>query len=178
MTIAAANTEIAYVADGASVAYSLACEVQLAGDFVATLDSVVTTAYVLTGLGSSGGVVCTFTVAPTAGVRVVLARIAPYNRVLYDYGLGGLNPDTLDDDLDRLDMQTQQIATILNRVPRVKRGDLTIGLDLVPEASKLWAWNGAANAVVNVDVTTVTPLGVAMTALGQSIVTSATTAAA
>ena len=39
MTIAAANTEIAYVADGASVAYSLACEVQLAGDFVATLDT-------------------------------------------------------------------------------------------------------------------------------------------
>mgnify|MGYP003386305419 CR=1 FL=1 len=171
----AADTEIAYAGNGVTVAFAFPFEVAKASHFEATIDGAVVTTYTLSGLGVDTGGTCTFTTAPANAAAVVLARVAPYARTDFDYQEGGeLAATTLDDDLDRAAMVSQQLATTLKRVPRVKRGDLTVGLDLVPEASTLLAWNAGATALVNVDAVTVSPTGVVMTSLGQSLVTAAT----
>jgi hypothetical protein len=172
MPTSAADTEIAYAGNGVTQAFAFPFEVRKASHFEATIDGVVTTAYTLSGLGVDTGGTCTFTTPPASLAEVVLARVAPYARTDFDYQEGGeLAAATLDDDIDDQSMQTQQIATILKRVPKVKRGDLTTVLDLVPETGTLLGWSGTSLA--NVDPVTVTPTAIVMSGVGQDLATAA-----
>ncbi len=174
MPTSAADTEIAYIGNGATVAYPFPFEVAQASHFEATIDGVVVTDYTLSGLGVDSGGTCTFSSAPASLAAVVLARIVPYARSAFDYQEGGeLAAATLDADIDDENMQIQQLATVLKRVPKVARGNLTAPLDLVPEASKLLAWDGAGLGLTNVDAATVTPASVVMSTVGQQLVTAA-----
>ena len=173
MPTSAADTEIAYAGNGVTQAFPFDFEVRKASHFEATIDGVVVTGYTLSGLGVDTGGTCTFTSPPASLAVVVLARVVPYARSDFDYQEGGeLAAATLDDDIDDENMQIQQLATILKRAPKVKRGNLTAALDLVPEASKLLAWDGAGAGLTNVDAADVTPVDVVMSTVGQQLVTA------
>lgn len=123
MPVKAADTEITYTGDGVSTAFPFPFEVAVAGDFAATLDGSTTTAYSLSGLGVDTGGTCTFSVAPSPGAAVVLYRNAAYDRQLVDYQSGGeFAADTVDADMDRTVMLTQQLATLFGRSLRGPRG--------------------------------------------------------
>ena len=174
MPTSAADTEITYIGNGVTIAFPFPFEVSKASHFEATIDGAVVTAYTLSGLGVDAGGTCTFTTPPDSLAEIVLARVAPYARTDFDYQEGGeLAANTLDEDVDRTVQLSQQLATTLKRVPKVKRGDLTKSLDLVPEASKLLAWDASAAGLVNVDVTDVSPSSVVTTSYGQSLMTAA-----
>ena len=124
MPTSAAATEIAYTGNGVTVAYPFPFEVAKAAHFEATIDGVVVTDYTLSGLGVDTGGTCTFTTAPASLAVVVLARIAPYARTDFDYQEGGeLAASTLDEDIDRAVMLSQQLATICDRSIRAPRGE-------------------------------------------------------
>lgn len=174
MPTSAADTEITYIGNGVTIAFPFPFEISKASHFEATIDGAVVTAYTLSGLGVDAGGTCSFTDPPASLAEIVLARVAPYARTDFDYQEGGeLAANTLDEDVDRTVQLSQQLATTLKRVPKVKRGDLTKSLDLVPEASKLLAWDASAAGLVNVDVTDVSPSSVVTTSYGQSLMTAA-----
>lgn len=177
MSLSAADTEKQFTGNGVSTAYALPAEIQLATDFEAQIDGVVTSSYTLTGLGSDTGVTCTFDSPPDNGAEIVLRRNAPYDRTLVQYAFGDFNPETLNGDFDRAVMLIQQLATLAKRTPRGPVGDLTLGLDLDPEASKLLAWSSDARSLVNVDVATVSPASLIFTAIGQALAVAADAAA-
>lgn len=177
MPLIAADTEIRYTASGSAV-YVLPCEIEVASDFVAEIDGVATSAYTLSGVGLDTGVTCTFDVAPSIGAEIVLARVAPYDRQRYDYQLGDFNPDTIDADIDRMGMLVQQLATILKRVPRAKRGRLDLALELEPSAGELLGWSGDGLSLVNVSLATISAGTVLLTAIGEALATAANEAAA
>jgi hypothetical protein len=124
MPTSAADTEITYIGNGVTVAFPFPFEVSKASHFEATIDGAVVTAYTLSGLGVDTGGTCTFTDPPASLAVVVLARVAPYARTDFDYQEGGeLAAATLDEDIDRAVMLSQQLATISDRSIRAPRGE-------------------------------------------------------
>ena len=179
MPTSAADTEITYIGNGVTVAFPFPFEVSKASHFEATIDGAVVTAYTLSGLGVDTGGTCSFTDPPDSLAEIVLARVAPYARTDFDYQEGGeLAANTLDEDIDRAVMLSQQLATALKRVPQVKRGDLSRSLTLTPEASKLLAWDSSAAGLVNVDPVTISPSTTVLSAIGAAIATAADAASA
>ena len=178
MPLIAADTEIRYTGNGVGAVFVLPCEIEVATDFLATIDDVVTTAYTLSGVGNDTGVTCTFDLPPPNGSEIVLARVAPYDRQRYDYQLGDFNPDTIDADIDRMGMLVQQLATTLKRVPRAKRGRLDLSLELTPSPGDLLAWAGDGLSIVNVDPSTISLSALVFTAIGQALATAANAAGA
>lgn len=177
MPLAAAVTEQLYLGDGVSTGpYVLSAEIEVATDLVVTIDSVVTTAYTVSGIGNDAGVSVTFGTAPPNGAEIVLARVAPYDRTRYDYQLGNFKPDTVDADVDRVVMQIQQLATTLLRVPQVARGKTSLNLGLTPEANKLIGWSADALSLVNLTAATITPAALVFSAIGQLLAVAATQA--
>ena len=179
MALTPARTEGLYYGDGSSVGpYVLEAQVDIDTDLVVTIDGVVTTAYTVAGIGAGGNVSVTFDAPVASLAEIVIARMTPYDRTRYDYTIGQFRPDTVDADLNRLGMQSQQLATALLRVPQAKRGHLELDLKLNPEASRLLSWSGDGLALVNVDPATVTPASVVFTTIGRELATAADEAAA
>lgn len=169
MPTSAADTEITYTGNGVTVAYPFPFEVAKAAHFEATIDGVVVTDYTLSGLGVDTGGTCTFTTAPASLAVVVLARIAPYARTDFDYQEGGeLAASTLDEDIDRAVMLSQQLATMSKRVPQVKRGDLTRSLVLTPEDGTVLGW--ASGALANLTLSSLSPSTVLVSDAGAALV--------
>ena len=177
MPLAAAVTEQLYLGDGVSTGpYVLSAEIEVATDLVVTIDSVVTTAYSVSGIGNDAGVSVTFDSPPANGAEIVLARVAPYDRTRYDYQLGNFKPDTVDADVDRVVMQIQQLATALLRVPQLPRGKTSLNLQLTPEANKLIGWSADALSLINLTPATITPAALVFSAIGQLLAVAATQA--
>ena len=176
MPTSAADTEITYIGNGVTVAFPFPFEVSKASHFEATIDGAVVTAYTLSGLGVDTGGTCSFTDPPDSLAEIVLARVAPYARTDFDYQEGGeLAANTLDEDIDRAVMLSQQLATTLKRVPQVKRGDLTKVLDLTPEDGTVLGW--AAGGLANLQPSTISPSTVLVSAAGEALVGAASAAA-
>lgn len=179
MPVIQQDTEVAQIGNGVAVAFTFACEVTKAADIEVSIDGLVTSAYVLTGLGVDGGCTVTFTTAPANLARIVFRRIVPYSRTDFDYQtLGVFEANTVDDDIERVIMQVQQLRTMLKRAPLAPVATLGLNLSLVPEASKLWAWSADALSMVNVSAATITPSSVIFSTLGQQLAVAATKEAA
>ena len=179
MPIPAQDPEISYVASGGTV-FPFPFKVQFSTDFKATVNGTVSTDYILSGLGLDAGGNCTFNTAPVNGAVVVLSRVVPYNRQLYDYQpYGDFQADTVDADIDRLVMQIQQLSTQLKRTIGVPVGQsLTLGLAVAPEASKFLRWASDALSITNVDIATFSPASIAVSAYIQTLLDDADAATA
>lgn len=111
-----------------------------------------TTHYSVSGVGVDGGGNVTFVSAPANGAVVVRIREMAYDRATDYQENGDLLAQTADDDFDRIVMMAQQLNEKLARAISLKVG--TTGVDNVlpdPEASYLIRWNGAANALENLN---------------------------
>lgn len=170
MPVQAADTEIVYTGNGSATVFAFPFKIQQAADFAALVAGSLTTAYSLAGIDDDNGGTCTFDTAPASGAAVVLYRVVPYDRTLTDYQeVGEFAANTVDSDVDRVVMQTQQLATAMKRTPQLAVGSSLDGLTLTPEASTLLQWNAAGDAIVNVSPSVITPDTVGITAYIETL---------
>jgi len=136
------ETYISYNANGTVPTFAYPFKIVGAADIVVKVAGVVktlTTHYALSGIGAAGGGNVTFVVNPTGTVE--LYREVPYNRET-DYAENGdLIAQTLDDDLDRIVMQTQQLKRDIDRAVAVPHGWTATGLVMsTAAAAKMYVW--------------------------------------
>lgn len=88
--------------DGTTTVVAYSFPVLSSGDLVVTIDGVVTTAYTLTGVGSSVGGTITFSTAPANGAKIVKYRSTALRRdTEYQYQ-GDFRADVVNPDFNRL----------------------------------------------------------------------------
>lgn len=111
---------------------------------VVTADGAAASGYTVDGVGEEGGGNITFSVAPANGVEVLRERLVPYERENDYQRNGAWREDTVDEDMDLLEMQIQQLKAISDRSPKLAAGSAVAGDDFelpAPVASKLIGWN-------------------------------------
>lgn len=121
MTVAAFPSYTYYWGDGVQTAFAYPFEVERPEDFVAYLDDLQVTNYTLTGLGNETGGLCTFTVAPSLGMSLVLMRRLPLDQETMYPAYSPFPAAAHEKTLDRLCMQVQQLEEELERASRLKR---------------------------------------------------------
>lgn len=182
MPVAANDTEVVYIGNGATSVFPFSFEIQREEDIVVYWDGAVALVnYTVSGVGSPSGGSVTFApgAIPANGVVVVIARAVAYERSLVDYQPNGaFSADTVDFDVDRVVMMVQQHETALKRTPQIPVGSSLAGLPLTPTPLGLLQWNGAADAIVATDVATLSPGSVAVTAYAQTLLAAADEVAA
>lgn len=179
MPVQAADTEIVYTGNGSATVFAFPFKIQQAADFAALVGGAPVSAYSLTGINDDNGGTCTFDVAPANGAPIVLYRVVPYDRTLTDYQeVGEFAADTVDADVDRVVLQTQQIATTLKRVPKMPIGAPLTDYVFAPSPGGLLAWDLSGQNLVTVDPATLSPGTIVVTPYIQTLLDDATAAAA
>lgn len=96
---------------------------------------VLTTDYTLSGVGAEAGGNATLTSGATLNDVMTIYGATPYERTS-DYGTGGdFKASTLNKDLDRLVMMSQQLDTRLNRTLTLNIADPATGMELAIETA-------------------------------------------
>jgi hypothetical protein len=91
MTVSTTQTSISYTGDGATVAFSYPFLILESNDLEVRLNGVVTGAYTVSGVGSPGGGLVTFTTAPASGVGMTITRFTDLTQ-LTDYDFSASAP--------------------------------------------------------------------------------------
>lgn len=121
---------------------------------VATL--ALTTDYVVTGSGNQSGGSITTTVAPTATQKLSILRNVPFTQLTHYVPNDPFPAASHEQALDKLTMETQQLNEGLSRSITLPPNATGLSTNLpLPAANNLIGWNQAANALQNVDPTTI-----------------------
>lgn len=121
---------------------------------VATL--ALTTDYVVTGSGNQSGGSITTTVAPTATQKLSILRNVPFTQLTHYVPNDPFPAASHEQALDKLTMETQQLNEGLSRSLTLPPNVTAVSTNLpAPVASNLIGWNPTANALQNVDPTTI-----------------------
>lgn len=121
---------------------------------VATL--ALTTDYVVTGSGNQSGGSITTTVAPTATQKLSILRNVPFTQLTHYVPNDPFPAASHEQALDKLTMETQQLNEGLSRSITLPPNATGLSTNLpLPAANNLIGWNSAANALQNVDPTTI-----------------------
>lgn len=114
------------------------------------------TDYVVTGSGNQSGGSITTTVAPTATQKLSILRNVPFTQLTHYVPNDPFPAASHEQALDKLTMETQQLNEGLSRSITLPPNatDLSTNLPL-PAPNNLIGWNLAANALQNVDPTTI-----------------------
>lgn len=157
MPVEAGTSEFTYLGDGVTKTFPFPSRFFTDDDLSVGLNSVEqsSSTYTVTGAGSATGGSVTFTVAPAAGVKVMLLR-RPEASQLVDFVNGQtILEGTLDNALDRLTMLVQYLLRLSERTIRVS--DLDVSVDMIlpnkaDRSSKIFGFdaNGKPSAVVPV----------------------------
>jgi hypothetical protein len=103
----------------------------------------------VTGIGVSTGGNITYPTAGPAlatGLELVILRTVPYTQELDITNQDGFLPETLEDELDMLEMQIQQLAATVDRAPLFPHGTEGRTFDDIPEGH-LWRADFYGNGV-------------------------------
>lgn len=121
---------------------------------VATL--ALTTDYVVTGSGNQLGGSITTTVAPTATQKLSILRNVPFTQLTHYVPNDPFPAASHEQALDKLTMETQQLNEGLSRSITLPPNATGLSTNLpLPAANNMIGWNQAANALQNVDPTTI-----------------------
>ncbi|ASN73053.1 hypothetical protein R2B_p016 [Ralstonia phage DU_RP_II] len=121
---------------------------------VATL--ALTTDYVVAGSGNQSGGSITTTVAPTATQKLSILRNVPFTQLTHYVPNDPFPAASHEQALDKLTMETQQLNEGLSRSLTLPPNVTAVSTNLpAPVASNLIGWNPTANALQNVDLTTI-----------------------
>ena len=133
------------------------------------IDKTYTTAeYTVTGIDTNAGEVTIIAGALAATYDLIISRVVPYTQELDIVNQGGFYPDTAEEQLDAMVMQTQQIAADVARTMKVAVGETLTDLPAASlRASKFPVFNAAG------DLTVTSGLG-ADAALRTDLATAAT----
>lgn len=105
-------TANSYTGNGVATVYAYTFKLLDEGDLLVEVDNVVqtlSTHYTVSGVGNSGGGNVTFVTAPPNGDAVELSRDMEFARATDYQENGDLQASTLDEDIDRVVMLTQQV---------------------------------------------------------------------
>lgn len=91
-----------YTGNGSSTVYAYTFLLLAAADLVVKIDGTTTTAYTLSGIGTSSGGNVTFTTAPASGATVLISREIPLSRSIEYQTNGDFRASTVNLDFNRL----------------------------------------------------------------------------
>ncbi len=118
--------------------------------------------YTVSGVGNDNGGNVDFTTAPANGIKVTLLRTLPLTQLTDLPTQGPLSTTSVENQLDRLAMLTQQMQEQIDRALLLVVESTLSGLTLTPAASNYLQWNASADGITNVasvtpSTTTVSP---------------------
>ena len=142
-----------YTGNGVTTVFPYTFKLLAQADIEVTVDGVVktlTTDYTVSGVGVDGGGNVTFVTAPANGTTVVLHRAMAYKRDIDYQENGDLPAATLDEDVDRVVMMTQQLGEQNDRSIHMTVGTTGVDTELpAPEAGKAIGWNATEDGLTN-----------------------------
>lgn len=156
------NPIASFVTNGVTTVFPYAFTLLELGDLVVTLDDLpVTSGFSVSGIGSTGGNV-TFSVAPSNGQALVLARILPLRRTNDYQDVSEIEAEVLNKDFDRIIQMLQQMGGDNLRLIKLPIGtatDQTIEATPGDRANMLVGFDSSGNVTVlapaDLDLTTV-----------------------
>lgn len=114
------------------------------------------TDYLVTGSGNQSGGSITTTVAPTATQKLSILRSVPFTQLTHYVPNDPFPAASHEQALDKLTMETQQLNEGLSRSITLPPNATGLSTNLpLPAPNNLIGWNPAANALQNVDPTTI-----------------------
>ena len=148
MSVPVQTPVASFTANGVTTVFPYAYLLLSSGDLQVTLDGVVlTSGFVISGVGSVSGGNVTFSVAPASGT-LILRRKMSLSRLVDYVEAGDLLAATLNLDLDRIWMVMQGLqsdATRSIKLPEETLTDQTIADDAATRASKLLGFDALGN---------------------------------
>lgn len=151
MTVGSGVPYNEHTGNGTATVFAYEFTILEAGDFVATIDGTVTSAYSLTGVGNPAGGTCVFDTAPASGAVVLLRRVVALVRETDYQTNGDLQAETINADLDRLMMAIQDVGTGNAAIGNVIRAPLGEDVAELPaaadRASKLSAFDSNGDPI-------------------------------
>lgn len=148
MSVPVQTPVASFTANGVTTVFPYAYLLLSSGDLQVTLDGVVlTSGFVISGVGSVSGGNVTFSVAPASGT-LILRRKMSLSRLVDYVEAGDLLAATLNLDLDRIWMAMQGLqsdATRSIKLPEETLTDQTIADDAATRASKLLGFDALGN---------------------------------
>lgn len=167
MTIQSQTTRVDYTGNGATTNFSvpfywlqdtdllvIRTDSSFTPPTVATL--ALGTDYVVTGSGNQSGGSITTTAAPTATQKLAILRNVPFTQLTHYVPNDPFPAASHEQALDKLTMEMQQLNEGLSRSITLPRNATGLSTNLpLPAANNLIGWNQAANALQNVDLTTI-----------------------
>jgi len=160
MTISATELRISYNGNGVTTAFSFPYRFLADGDLLCYVDDVlktITTHYTVTGADDpSGGTVTFLTAPPTGTGNVVLINEPAATQGLDLVENDPLPADSVETAFDRLTLIAQRNKDRLDRAFVLSDSDVSAPSLVIPspEASTALMWNATADALENVEVTT------------------------
>lgn len=112
MPTADQTTVYSYTGNGVTTSFAYGFKIFINADLKVTVDGVLktlTTDYTVTGAGNDGGGNVVFVTPPASLAVVTISGEIPYNRTTDYTENGDFRAQTIDDDLDKLTMLTQQL---------------------------------------------------------------------
>lgn len=180
MTISANDSTLSYVSNGVATVFTgpttpNASYIQVYFvDPVYGASTLQTSGYTLTGVGGAGPTTVTFAVAPVTGTTINIERVVPYLQTTSITNLGKFLPQSIEQGLDAIVMQTQQIAgqvgVLLNTNPDAQ------AIASAAAAATSAASAGASAGTAGSNATVATTQAAAATSAATSATTSAATA--
>jgi len=156
VSVSAQETVFHHVGNGVTVTFAYGCQVLQASDLLVYLnDELITSGFIVNGIGIPTGGTVTFDGAPSPLAQVRLERLVTLER-LTDYQQNGdFLARVVNSDLNRLWMALQQHLTILSRALLAPKSDATGPAPLpaaAKRASKLLGFDAQGNPVAVVPV--------------------------
>lgn len=146
------SPRIQYTADGVQTQFTYPFAIFQNADLQVYRNAALqSTGFTVSGAGNSAGGTASFTIAPTAGEVVTLARRLSIERVSDFQESGEFRSKVLNDELDYLTAVVQQVADDQSRaLQRAITETASVEVTLPnPQAGAVLAWNAAANGFVN-----------------------------
>ncbi len=177
MTVSSTIKRNDYTGNGSNTIFPYQFKVFASTELEVYLDGVLqASGYTVSGVGNDAGGNVTFTTAPASGVKVTLLRKLPLTQPTDLPTQGPLSTTSVENQLDRLVMLTQQLQEQFDRALLLVVESTLSGLTLTPEASTYLQWNATANGITN--VSSVTPSTTTVTSFMETLLDDATAGAA
>lgn len=157
MPVEAGTSEFTYLGDGVTKTFPFPSRFFTSDDLSVGLNNVEqsSSTYTVTGAGSATGGSVTFTVAPAAGVEVLLLRRAEASQLVDFVNGQTILEGTLDNALDRLTMLVQYLLRLSGRTVRISDLDISLDMTLPAKAdrvSKLFGFDANGKPVMVVPI--------------------------
>jgi len=156
MTVSNTATRWELISNGSAGPYTYGNKIFAASDLAVYLDGTPTSAFTVTGVGNEAGGTITFTVAPAAGVNIVIERVVPDTQPSDFPPAGPLPALALENALDRRAIVSQQQAEQIARSLRFAKTDPALPSAILPPIATL------KNTVLAFDASTGAPYGLSL----------------